>query len=131
MLEKIKVSTTLLASPERIYKAWLNSKEHGLFTGSEALASSKVGKRFMAWDGYIKGKNLFLEPNKRIIQSWRSTDFPERSSDSKIEIIFEKVKTGTKVTLIHSEIPEGQSEGYKKGWKDFYFKPMKKFFSEK
>jgi activator of HSP90 ATPase len=35
---------------------------------------------------------------------------------------------GTRVTIIHSEIPAGQGEGYKKGWKDFYFKPMKKYF---
>ena len=96
MLEKIKVSTTLPTSPDRIYKAWLNSKEHGLFNGSEALANSKVGKSFITWDGYIKGKNLFLELNKRINQLWRTTDFPEGSSDSKIEIILEKVKNWDK-----------------------------------
>jgi len=26
-------------------------------------------------------------------------------------------------------IPDGQGENYKQGWKDFYFKPMKKYFS--
>jgi activator of HSP90 ATPase len=130
MLEKIIVSATITSSPARIYRAWLNSKEHEQFTGSKANVSSKIGGKFKVWDGYISGKNILLEKNERIIQSWRSTDFPESSPDSRLEIIFEKVKNGTKITLIHSEIPERQGEGYKKGWKDFYFKLMKKYFTK-
>ena len=130
MPERIKLSITLNASPEKIYKAWLSSKEHGLFTDSKAKISIKVGGKFTAWDGYISGKNILLEPGKRIVQTWCSTDFPKESLDSKIEVILQNIKTGTKLTLLHSGIPDGQGESYKKGWKDFYFKPMKKYFSK-
>jgi hypothetical protein len=34
-------------------------------------------------------------------------------------------------SIIHSNMPEGQGENYKQGWKDFYFKPMKKFYNKK
>ncbi len=129
MKNQLKVSTTLPISPERLYKAWLNSKEHSAFTGSAAKATSKKGGAFTAWDNYISGKNLELEPFKRIVQSWRSTDFPDSAEDSKLELVFEKAGKGTKLTLIHSNIPEGQADSYKQGWKDFYFKPMKKYFS--
>ncbi len=131
MKNNIKISTTLPVSPEIVYKAWLNSKEHSAFTGNKAKATIKVGGSFSAWDNYISGKNLELEPFKRIVQSWRSTDFPNSSEDSRLELIFEKTSGGTKLTLIHSNIPEGQADSYKKGWKEFYFTPMKKYFEKK
>jgi activator of HSP90 ATPase len=128
MKEKIKLSTTLPVSPEIIYKAWLNSKEHAAFTGAAAKITAKKGSPFNAWDGYISGKNLELEPNKRIIQSWRTTEFSETDDDSTLEILLEGTKKSTKLTLIHTNIPEGQGKSYKQGWKDFYFVPMKKYF---
>ncbi|MFW9851084.1 MAG: SRPBCC domain-containing protein, partial [Candidatus Thorarchaeota archaeon] len=88
----------------------------------------KVGGRFTAWDEYIEGTTEELEMNQRIVQRWRTTDFPNDSPDSLVEIILEAVEKGTKMTLIHSEIPDGQKESYKKGWKDFYFSPMKEYF---
>jgi activator of HSP90 ATPase len=74
--------------------------------------------------------NLELVPNKRILQSWRSTEFPKDHLDSYLLIKLEEVKVGTKVTLVHSEVPAGQGASYKKGWKDFYFKPMRKYFAK-
>ena len=45
-------------------------------------------------------------------------------------ILLELVEDGTKITIIHSDIPEGQADDYKQGWQDFYFKPMKDYFSK-
>jgi uncharacterized protein YndB with AHSA1/START domain len=36
MLESLNLSTFLPASPERVYRAWLDSQEHTNFTGSPA-----------------------------------------------------------------------------------------------
>ena len=131
MKGKLKLSVTLQASPDTIYKAWLNSKEHTTFTGEKTQSSARKGGSFIAGDGYMWGKNLELEPGKRIVQSWRSTDFPEGAEDSRLELIFEKAGRGAKLTLIQSNIPEGQVVSYKQGWKDFYFTPMKKYFKNK
>jgi len=51
--------------------------------------------------------------------------------DQAYEVLFEEAKGGTKITIIHSDIPEGQGEEYKEGWLDFYFKPMKEYFKKK
>jgi len=32
--------------------------------------------------------------------------------------------------LIHTDMPEDQVEGYKQGWEDFYFKPMREYFGK-
>ena len=116
------------ATPEQIFDGWLSSEGHTAFTGSPAKVEGKIGGAFRAWDGYITGKTLEMERPRRILQAWRTSEFPEGSPDSLVEILLEKVKDGTRLILKHSNIPEGQVAEYKQGWKDFYFKPMKEHF---
>ncbi len=131
MFESIEVSTILPVPPKQLYLAWLDSKEHSLFTGSAAKIDPKVGGKFTAWDGYIEGKTLELEPYRRILQAWRTDEFPADSPDSSLEVLLEEVDGGTKITLNHTHIPEGQGEDYRQGWVDFYFKLMAEYFSAK
>lgn len=131
MAESITVSATLPATPKEIYNAWLSSKGHTAMTGAEATCTAKSGSTFAAWDGYIEGKNLELEPYTRIVQSWRTSEFPEETEDSQLEILLEKVSNGTKITLNHTNIPKGQGAQYQQGWHDHYFTPMKEYFSAK
>lgn len=131
-MEKLKLSVVLPATPKKIYEAWLNSKQHAAFTGGgKATASAKVKGKFTAWDGYISGVNVDLKEGKKIVQAWRTTEFPDDALDSILEINLAP-KTGgkTTLTLIQTNIPKGQGASYKTGWKDFYFTPMKKYFSE-
>jgi activator of HSP90 ATPase len=126
--EAFEVSTIINAEPKVVYKAWLSSKEHSEFTGSKAKIDPKKGGAFTAWDGYISGTTLELEPFTRIKQAWRTTEFPEKSKDSIIEVLLEPAEQGTKLTLKHSNIPKGQSEEYRQGWVDYYFTPMAEYY---
>lgn len=115
-------------SAKELYLSWLNSEKHSKMTGGLAECSEGIGERFTAWDGYIWGKNIVLEPFHRIVQSWRTTQFNDDEKDSQIEILLKELKDGqTELTLIHTNVPES-GEHYKKGWEDHYFKPMKAFF---
>ena len=129
--EKLKRSALIPAAPREIFDAWLSSAGHAAMTGSPARATARVGGAFSTWDGYIRGKNLELKSPSRILQSWRTTEFPDDAPDSLLEILLEKSKGGTKVTLVHTDIPAGQAASYRQGWTDFYFKPMKEYFSKK
>lgn len=131
MSQSFKISTTLPANARQIYRAWLSGKEHAAFTGDAAEVDPKVGGRFTAFSDYIEGTNLELQPNKKIVQAWRTTEFPAGSEDSRLEVTLEEMKTGTRLTLTHSNIPDGQGDSYKDGWKKFYFKPMKEYFGKK
>ena len=77
-----KLVSTIPASPEAIYDAWLDSAGHSKMTGGEAKASDKVGGAFTAWDGYIWGKNIELVRGKRIVQSWRTSQFTDADPNS-------------------------------------------------
>lgn len=130
MPDSIKVSTVLPASARRIYEAWLNSEEHSAFTGGEATIESRLGGKHTAWDGYIEGKIVELEPYRRIVQTWRSTEFPPGSPDSRLEVLLEEIEGGARLTLLHTNIPDGQGKKYEEGWQESYFEPMKEYFSE-
>ena len=130
MRNGFKISKVIPAKPSEIYKAWLSSKGHSAMTGSTAKVTGKVGGKFSAWDGYIFGKTLELEPERRIVQAWRTSEFPNEAPDSRLEVLLVETKTGTKVTFTHTEVPDGQADSYKQGWEDFYFKPMKQYFGK-
>lgn len=130
-MESIKITKTFAVKPKVIYSAWLNSKEHSKMTGGKANVNSKLNTGFTAWDGYISGKTTELKQNEMIVQQWRTTEFPEAAPDSVLEIKLTSTPKGTRLTIQHKNIPDGQSENYKKGWKDFYFKPMEEYFESK
>ena len=127
MAIEFEVSALIPASPEVVYEAWLDSEGHAKMTGGEAKVSSEVGGEFEAWDGYIQGRNLELEYGKRIVQSWRTSEFADDEADSRIEITFDREGDGTKVTLRHTNLPP-HGEQYEQGWVDSYFVPMKEYF---
>jgi activator of HSP90 ATPase len=127
---EFELTATFPVPAEEIFEAWLSSEGHSQMTGSAANVEGRIDGVFHAWDGYIWGVTREMERPRRIVQAWRTSEFPEESPDSQVEILLEKIKGGTKLTLRHSNIPEGQAESYKQGWEDFYFKPMKEYFKK-
>ena len=128
MKNEFTLTETFSATAKDIYDAWLSTDGHTKMTGSPAKVDGVVRGEFTAWDGYIWGTFTELEKNKRILQKWRTSEFPEEAEYSLVEILLEESNNKTKFTLIHTNIPDGQ-DSYKQGWEDFYFKPMREFFS--
>tara|TARA_Y100001972_G_C7665463_1_gene336346 strand:+ start:4791 stop:5186 length:396 start_codon:yes stop_codon:yes gene_type:complete len=126
-MKTVKLTQEFPVPPLVLYTAWLNSKPHSEMTGGEAHCSDTEGEKFTAWDGYIEGTNISLNPHKEIIQKWRTADFKDSDPDSTIKIEFEETSNGCLMTLTHSEIPEGQPD-YHQGWIDNYLEPMKDHF---
>jgi len=122
------VSDVIPASAQDIYDAWLDLAGHSAMTGGEAHASASVGDPFDAWGGYISGSNLELDPGRRILQSWRTTRFTEDDADSRIEVSLASVDGGTRVTIHHTNVPDGHTGYQDGGWENHYFVPMKRYF---
>jgi len=127
MLETIELKVYFNATPQEIFDAWLDSDLHSQMTGGHANCSNIVGDSFSAWDGYISGNNIELLESKKIVQSWRTSEFSQNDEDSILVIELNKTKEGTELLLSHKNIPEGQTQ-YEQGWFDHYFDPMKEFF---
>ena len=123
------LTASIPAPPSAVYAAWLSSDGHTRMTGSSARATDQVGGDFTAWDGYITGRNQELEPDRRIVQSWRTTEFDVSHDDSQIEVTLEPENAGTKLTLVHRNVPDGH-DSYETGWVTHYFEPMRKHFAK-
>jgi activator of HSP90 ATPase len=130
MKTEFTISTVFSATPEKVFKAWLSTEGHSAMTGSPAKVDPRVAGTFMAWDGYITGTTLELKPYTRIVQAWLTTEFSEKDPDSRLELTLEAVKEGTKLTLKHSNIPDGQADSYEGGWDESYFQPMREYFNK-
>jgi uncharacterized protein YndB with AHSA1/START domain len=116
------------APPAAVYDAWLDSRAHGAMTGAKASQSPRIGAKVTAWDGYISGQNLQLEPGRRIVQSWRTTKFTDADPDSRIAVTLRPVPGGTRLILRHSRVPDGHTSYEEGGWQKSYFAPMKAYF---
>lgn len=128
--ESFQVSATIPASPEAVYEAWLDSEKHSAMTGGRAHVDPRPGGRFKAWDDYITGETIALVPCERVVQSWRTQEFPPDADDSMIEVRFEPEGVNTRITIVHTDIPAGQGEAYERGWHQHYFEPMATFFRD-
>jgi len=128
MAESFSIHAFLPASPAALYEAFLDPALHAAMTGSPARGEGRVGRSFEAWEGYISGKHLTLEEDARIVQSWRTTEFPVDAPDSTLELVFEGSDSETRLTINHSGLPDGTSAAYREGWREYYFEPMRRYF---
>jgi uncharacterized protein YndB with AHSA1/START domain len=128
MSGSVRLSTFIPAPPVVVYQAWLNGRQHAAMTGAKATSQARVGGKFTAWSGYIFGQHQELVPSRRIVQSWRTTEFPEDCPDSRLEVEFAPEGDGTRLTLVQTELPAGEAERYQEGWQQFYFEPIQQYF---
>jgi uncharacterized protein YndB with AHSA1/START domain len=124
------LTTLIPASPQEVYDAWLDSITHSAMTGGEAIISDAIGGEVSAFDGYITGRNIELVPGERIVQSWRTTQFEEDHEDSILMVTFEDADGGALLTLVHANVPDEQTSYERGGWEEYYFEPMKTYFSK-
>jgi len=127
----IKQKTLIPATPDEVYNAFIEAKKHSAFTGSKATCDPKIGGEFTAWDGYISGSNLELVKGKKIVQEWSTTDWPDKFPSSRLELTFKGAKGGTEISMIHSNVPAEQADDLAEGWSEFYWKPMKEYFTKR
>jgi activator of HSP90 ATPase len=127
----IRQKTLIAATPDEVYEVFTNSRKHSAFTGSKATCSPKVGGKFTAWDGDIAGRNLELEKGKKIVQEWSTTEWPDGYSPSRLELTLKKVKGGTEIWMIHSNVPAEQADDLAEGWTEFYWRPLKEYFAKR
>jgi len=119
------------AAPEEIYDALLDPREHSEFTGSPATTSAKKGATFTAWEGYITGKNLELVKGKKIVQEWKTTEWPDGYPASRLELTLTAKKGGTELKMVHSKVPAEQVESYTGGWKSAYWDPLMEYLAKR
>lgn len=93
-------------------------------TGTLTEMESKVGGNVSAFGGMLHSTIVELVPNKRIVQMWRSKDWPE-GVQSTVTWEIAPSNTGSTVVFTHTGIPAAEFDNVSNGWKDHYWAPMK------
>ena len=76
----------------------MDSKTHSKFAESKAVISCEIEGKFTVFEGALNGKNLELEQDKKIVQSWRSDeDTWPKVHFSTISLLLEPIEEGTEV----------------------------------
>jgi uncharacterized protein YndB with AHSA1/START domain len=117
------------ASPGVVWAYLVDPAKHAAFTGGKATGAAEVGAAFTAWDGYILGTHEELVPGERIVQSWSTTEWPEGAPPSRLEITLTPIRGGTRLTMLHSDVPTAQAAAYNEGWTQHYWEPLAAFLA--
>ena len=112
------------ATPHEVYEALMDSKKHTDFTEATAVISRDIGGKFTAFDGWASGENVELVQDKKIVQTWRSADWPDNHYST---ITFSLKQKGVETILdfTQTEIPMGFYNDIKQGWIDWYWDKLK------
>jgi len=121
---QLRQTVSIQAPVQAVYGALVNSRQHSRITGSRARIGTKVGSAFSVWDGGVSGFTLALEPNRRIVLAWRSSDWPA-GHYSIVSFAFRKAGATTRLVLEQYGIPAGAYRDIAEGWKTYYWQPMK------
>jgi len=130
MSKPIVQEVVIPASPERVYGAYMSSKEHEAFTKNGAAnISAEEGGPFSCHGGAISGRNVELVPNRRIVQAWRVGNWPEGTySIVRLDIEPGPSRDVSTIRLFHDGFPDDQREHLASGWHARYWEPMTAYF---
>lgn len=125
---ELRVSSVIPASPNRIFGAWMDERQHSAIAGTRIRIDPWIGGRVHGWDGAVFASHLRLETGRRIALAFRTREFPSDAPDSYVEITLEPAMGGTKVTITQKPVPPELEKSLETLWKKSYLESMKRFF---
>ena len=131
-----------MASPQRVYDALTDSKQFdqviklsaaatsGMKLGSKPTDISPVpGSTFAIFGGHIIGRQLELVRGERIVQAWRTVDWPS-GIYSIARFALSRQGSGAQLIFDHTGFPQGQAQHLADGWHQNYWEPLTKFLAQ-
>ena len=131
MTKAIQQSVRLSATPDALFDSYLDSKKHAAITGGKVSISARMGGKFTAFDGMLRGRNLVIVPKRLIVQAWRSAQWKDGDLDSILLLEFSSVSGGGRIELTHVNVPRHDHQGVTEGWKKYYWKPWREYLRQR
>jgi activator of HSP90 ATPase len=110
---------------------YLSPRSHGAITGDKVVISSRRGSKFRAFGGALWGRTLQAVPGRLIVQAWRSRAFHRSDADSTLILRFTPKGRSGRIDLVHVNVPNHDYHGVNKGWKNYYWKPWRKYLAKR
>ncbi len=131
MPRTVTMAVHLPCSAARLYRMYLDPKQHAAFTGAPVKIAARAGAVFEAFGGALTGTILQVVPNRLIVQSWRSVEFARRDLDSTLVLSFWPDKGGGRIELTHVNVADSDYSGVSEGWSKYYWIPWRQYLTSK
>jgi uncharacterized protein YndB with AHSA1/START domain len=131
MPRTVTMAATLPSAPGRLYRMYLDPKQHAAFTGAPVKIAARAGAKFEAFGGALTGTILQVVPNRLIVQSWRSSQFGRRDLDSTLVLSFWPDKRGGRIELTHVNVADCDFAGVSEGWSKYYWLPWRQYLESR
>jgi len=128
----VEQDVTLPASAVEVFDALLDSTRHSTFTGARAEIDRRPGGKFSLYDGHLIGTILEIEPNRRIVEEWRATDWPD-GAWSRVEFRITALEEGRGclLSLVQSGVPAERFDNISAGWQKYYWAKLADYFRDR
>jgi activator of HSP90 ATPase len=118
----------LPAAPDRVYEALLDERQFAAFSGAPASIERRPGGAFSLVGGRVRGRNVELVPNQRIVQAWQVAPWSE-DTYSIARFVLHAQGGGTRLVLDHTGFPPEDVEARAAGWHRFYWGPLQQYLA--
>jgi activator of HSP90 ATPase len=130
MTKNVVLAASFAALPSQLFDMYLDARTHAAFTGAPVVIERRAGTPFSAFDGMLSGTLLHFEPQRLIVQTWRSRNWPADALDSVLVLTFWPEPTGARIELAHINIPEQDFAGVSQGWEKYYWTPWRAYLAK-
>ncbi|XP_001950637.1 activator of 90 kDa heat shock protein ATPase homolog 1-like isoform X2 [Acyrthosiphon pisum] len=131
---KSKIDTTTVVidvvfqcSGEDFYNALTTPELVSAFTQQSVTFQTIKGGKFQLFDGNITGEFIELCPGKKIVQNWRTKQWPDWLY-STVTVTINQEEDHTKVRVALVGVPKSDEAITRQNWERYYFTPIKRTF---
>ncbi|NP_001155868.1 activator of heat shock 90kDa protein ATPase-like [Acyrthosiphon pisum] len=131
---KSKIDTTTVVmdvvfqcSGEDFYNALTTPELVSAFTQQSVSFQAIKGGKFQLFDGNITGEFIELCPGKKIVQNWRTKQWPDWLY-STVTVTINQQEDHTKVRVALVGVPKSDEAITRQNWERYYFTPIKRTF---
>ena len=123
-MKTIKQTYKINAPAEKVWQALVDPEEIDFWGAGPATMDEQVGTEFSLWGGDIHGKNIEVDPKRKLVQEWFGGDWDEASVAT-----FSLKENGnkTEVDLLQTNVPDDEAKEIADGWKQYYLGPIKEY----
>jgi activator of HSP90 ATPase len=121
-VQVIRQSYIIHARASSVWQALVDPKIIEKWGAGPATMNDSVGSKFKLWGGDIHGKNIEVIKKKRLVQEWYTGKW---KTPSKVHIALSEEHGTTYIDLLQEDVPDGEKDEINKGWKNYYFGPLK------
>ena len=110
-----------------LFESFTDERRVSAYTQGPAQIVPKPGGAFSLFGGSVTGEMITVDTNKKIVQKWRFSSWPENHF-SQVTLDFEESGGRTTIVLTQTGVPSSDFDRTKTGWEEFFWRRIRGLF---